>query len=242
MVDSASVAILIPVYNEKKTIKNIIQRCRHYSKNIIVVDDGSTDDTLSEIDSNFVVLMQNKINLGKGASLLKGFKYIVSCSFSGVITLDADGQHDPADLSKFFELITKTPESIIIGARTLNTRSAPWKRWLANKAADAFVSLVVRKKLQDTQSGFRYYPARFLATLDSKNITNRFAFETEILIKAVHSGFLINYIEICSCYPKESRHSYYQPIRDSIAILNSIRRSIFYKKLSSRKSIDNQAK
>ena len=225
--DVNSIAILIPAYNEENTVRNVVERCLVYSKNVIIVDDGSTDGTIDQIAHLPVILLKNKINRGKGASLQRGFEYIISQKFSGVITLDADCQHNPDDLDQFFKLIAQNSKSIIIGARKLQTDNAPRKRLWANKIADFFISLAARRKLQDTQSGFRYYPTDFLLKINLNKTASCFAFETEILITAVRHGFWVAYVEIHSCYPKEARESHYRGMRDSLEIIKSVSKMIF---------------
>lgn len=217
-----TIAILIPAYNEEKTIEHIVQSCLRYSHNVIVIDDGSTDDTIQKITALPMTLLTNQTNLGKGAALKKGFQHVVAKKFLGVITIDADGQHDPNDLPKFFEIASQFSKSIIIGARKLKTEAAPRQRWIANKIADFFISIAAKKKLQDTQSGFRYYPADFLKMFSLHAQANRFAFETDILISAVRAGLLVYYVDIFSCYPKCARASYYRTLQDSFEIFKVI--------------------
>jgi glycosyltransferase involved in cell wall biosynthesis len=233
------IAVLIPAYNEQTTITRIVDRCLHYIPHVFVVNDGSTDNTLSFIKKTAAVVFSNEVNQGKGAALLTGFQAVISESLAsagenyvGVITLDADGQHNPDDLARFFELIQKNPDTFIIGARRKQTYNAPKKRLFANKIADFFISCVARKKLCDTQSGYRYYPASFLKKyfLQSSRST-RFAFETEILIAAAKMGLSIAYVDIESCYPDQARASHYRPGRDSWEITKSVFRALLHKSI-----------
>lgn len=214
----SNIAILIPAYNEEKTIEPIVQQCLHYASHVVVIDDGSKDATIQKIATLPTTLLKNEMNLGKGATLKKGFEYSMARTFFGVITIDADGQHDPNDLPKFFALVNQFPQSIIIGSRKLKAETAPHRRLIANKMADFFISVAAKQKIQDTQSGFRYYPIDFLKT-DVLNIpANRFAFETDILISAVRAGLPVHYVDIASCYPPRARASHYRVLRDSFEI------------------------
>lgn len=218
-----NVAILIPAYNEQATITTVIDGCLHYTSHIYVIDDGSTDETLSVLKKTTATVYADPINQGKGSALTKGFSHLIEKSYAGVITLDADGQHNPDDLPHFFDQIQKNPDQLIIGARRFNAQQAPRTRLLANKVADFFISCAAKKSLYDTQSGFRYYPISFLKHyfLHAPQAA-RFALETEILIQAVKMGVAIAYVNIASYYPENGRGSYYRPWRDSWEIATSV--------------------
>lgn len=223
-----NITLLIPAFNEQKTIKKIIDHCYCYSQNVIIIDDGSTDNTLVILKNTSAVIFSNPKNYGKGTALFKGFQIAIEKNYHGVITLDADGQHNPDDLPKFFEHIKKFPEAFIIGARKIATHQTPKIRLLANKMADFFMSIAARKRLCDTQSGFRYYPASFLKQVISNSCRpHRFAFEAEILIAAVKNGLPVHYVDIQSCYPAGARASHYQLGKDTWEITKTITRLIF---------------
>ena len=229
--EEGNTAILIPAYNEVTTIHTIVDRCLYYSPDIMVIDDGSTDNTvekLKNLKNVSTVVFSNPVNLGKGATLLKGFQTMIEKNYRGVITLDADGQHNPDDLPQFLTLSEKFPDGFIIGARRNAADRAPKTRLWANKAADFFISCAARKRLYDTQSGYRYYPVSFLKHyLSYASPPNRFAFEAEILIAAAKMGLSIDYVEIESCYPKQARLSHYRPGKDSWEIAKSLLRAVW---------------
>ncbi|OGT48437.1 MAG: hypothetical protein A3E82_03830 [Gammaproteobacteria bacterium RIFCSPHIGHO2_12_FULL_38_11] len=220
--------ILIPAYNEETTIASIVDRCLQYSSQVLVVDDGSTDNTLAILKKTAAIVISNAKNEGKGLTLLKGFYVAIEKKYQGVITLDADGQHDADDLPKFFEKIAQHPDALIIGARRIHTKRAPKMRLLANKIADFFISCAARKRLIDTQSGYRYYPVSFLKCYSTRpNTAGCFAFETEILVAAARAGFAVDYVNIQSCYPTHARVSYYRPRRDTWEIVKVVSKLIF---------------
>ncbi|MCX7120196.1 MAG: glycosyltransferase family 2 protein [Gammaproteobacteria bacterium] len=222
------ILVLIPAFNEEKTIAFIVDRCLQYSSQVMVVDDGSTDKTVAALKNSAATVLLNSKNGGKGLALLKGFRSALDKNYQGVITLDADGQHDPDDLPKFLEKITQAPEKLIIGARRIHTERAPTMRLIANKIADFFISCAARKRLIDTQSGYRYYPMPFLKQYVAQmNVANRFAFEAEILVAAARSGFAIQYVDIQSCYPINARTSHYHPRKDTWEIIKTVSKLIF---------------
>jgi len=222
------IAILIPAYNEEQTIESIVDRCSRYTSHVIVVDDGSTDNTLLQLKNSRANVLLSPENSGKGAALFKGFQLAIDKNYRGVITIDADGQHNPDDLPQFFAIIEKNPEKFIIGARRAQTQCAPKLRLFANKVADFFISCAARKRLCDTQSGYRYYPISFLKyVMNNSLVPNRFAFEAEILVTAIRLGLSVDYVNIHSCYPLDARASHYHPSKDTWRITKVVVKLIF---------------
>ena len=223
-----SIAILIPAYNESRTIQAITNRCLSYVPHVIVLDDGSVDDTIEKVTVTSAMVFSNEANMGKGATLLKGFQLAIDKNYRGVITLDADGQHDPDDLPHFLALIQRYSHDMIIGARHKNTHSAPKLRLFANKLADFFISCAARKKLRDTQSGYRYYPVSFLKKyMAHSHVTKRFGFEADILIAAMQTQLSVHYVDIASCYPDGARASHYRASKDTWEIAKVVARRMF---------------
>lgn len=225
-----SIAILIPAFNEERAIRGVVMHCLQFTKNVLVVDDGSSDKTVEVIADLPIEIIKQPANAGKGQALLTGFAYWAGQPVSGVITLDADGQHNPDDLPRFFEKIEKHSTTFIIGSRTVGVEAAPKVRLFANRVADFFVSWAAHKWLKDTQSGFRYYPLHFISTfLQQKNSPDRFAFEVAVLVAAVRAGYDVDYIDIKSCYPEDARASHYQPCKDTWLIIKTVAKLIFKK-------------
>jgi glycosyltransferase involved in cell wall biosynthesis len=223
-----NIAIVIPAYNEEQTIATIVDRCSRYTSNVIVVDDGSTDNTLAQLKNTTADVLIHAKNAGKGAALLRGFQAAIEKNCQGVITIDADGQHNPDDLPQFFSRISQSPDTLIIGARQVNTHLAPKLRLFANKTADFFISVACRKYIIDTQSGYRYYPMSFLKRFARPMLLpNRFAFEAEILVSAIRLGLSVDYVDIHSCYPTDARASHYHPSRDTWQIAKVVAKLIF---------------
>lgn len=217
------IALLIPAYNEAKTIQQLVNRCSQYSQQIIIVDDGSTDHTSTILKNSSAMIISHEHNQGKGAALLTGFQKAIEKNYRGVIVLDADGQHDPDDLPRFFDIIHHCADTFIIGARWIAKKRAPKIRLLANKLSDFFISCAARKRLHDTQSGYRYYPASFLKKyIQTSAGLNRFAFEADILVAAVRERLPVCYVPIVSCYPDDARASHYHPSKDTWAIAKAI--------------------
>lgn len=225
----SSIAIIIPAYNEEKTIRQVVQGVLQHSDSVIVIDDGSSDTTAQQIADLPITLLKNPYNFGKGATLLRGFEYAELHHFEAVITIDADTQHDPADIPKFLADYQLHPHSLIIGARLYNHENAPRSRYRANKIADFFISLAAGCKIADTQSGYRLYPAELFKKYPKKmNANKKFSLESELLIDAVRWGFKPMAVPIKSYYPKNSRSSHYKPLKDTLSIVALLVKKIFF--------------
>lgn len=214
----SDIAIIIPAYNEQASIRTIVESVFCFTDKVIVIDDGSTDQTVMQLENLPVFLLRNLTNQGKGASLMRGFLHLQKLNVRAVICMDADTQHDPHDIPKFIEAMKEYPNHIIIGARIYNTESAPKARRYANLIADFFISWAAGYRIIDTQSGYRLYPYDFLYQGLHKLRSQRFTFESEMLIQAVRQGYLPISIPIYSKYPKNSRPSHYKPLIDSVKI------------------------
>ena len=218
--NKSNITVLIPAFNESNSIRSITINTLKYAQNVIIVDDGSTDGTYDKVVDLPITILCNKMNQGKDASLMRGFAYAESFNSQGVICLDADNQHNPDDLPGFFKAIKKHPNTIIIGARIINSKqNAPKKNRFANKLADFFISWAANQNIIDSQSGFRYYPSDFLNSYLHKVKRNGcFTFETISLIDGPRKGFPVISIPILSCYPKDCRPSHFRPFKDASRI------------------------
>ncbi len=212
-------AVIIPAFNEARTIKRIVEQSLQHSPHVIVVDDGSTDETVAMLEGLPVTLIRNNENKGKGFSLLVGFAEALEKSVEAVITLDADGQHNPEDIGRLAKAGAQYPDHFIIGARLRNQQFSPRYRLRANKVADFFISLAAKAWVQDTQSGFRLYPANFLKQLDlAAHQNKRFVLESRIVIEAAHRGYPIAMLPIDAYYPEGARGSHYKWLVDTLHI------------------------
>ena len=169
-----------------------------------------------------ITLLQNPINQGKGASLLRGFQHVQELNIHAAISMDADTQHDPSDIPKFVEAMHEYLDHIIIGARIFNQENAPKSRHRANRIADFFISWAAGHRIIDTQSGYRLYPVGFLRDCLHQFRSQRFAFESEMIIQASRRGYAAISIPIQSRYPKNSRPSHYRPFADTFKITTMI--------------------
>jgi glycosyltransferase involved in cell wall biosynthesis len=216
--------VIIPTYNNYKTLQQVIEGVLIYTKDIIVVNDGSTDST-SEILLQFPQIQQINLlkNKGKGNALRQGFKHADSLGYCYAITIDSDGQHFPEDIPAFIEALEneENKEVLFIGARNMTQHGVPKKSSFGNKFSNFWFWVETGTRLQDTQSGFRLYPLFAMKKL--KFYTRKFEFEIEAIVKAAWSGIEVKNIPIKIHYELEDRISHFRPFKDftRISILNT---------------------
>jgi glycosyltransferase involved in cell wall biosynthesis len=207
--------VVIPAYNEGATVRDVAARARQHCANVIVVDDGSTDDTVQTLAGLDIILLRNEENGGKAASLWRGFQYALAQGAVAVITLDADGQHAPEEIPSFFTAACQDPGAFLIGARQAEQRKNARCRYVANRIADFWISWAAGQPIEDSQSGFRLYPARFLRHLTLKHGRRQsFVFESEVLIEAGRKGLPCRHIPIDVAPRTGPRPSHFRPVLD----------------------------
>ncbi len=216
MTPLVGIAVVIPAYNEAATIAGIVHRARQQIETVLVIDDGSGDDTAAQAEQAGAKVLRQPVNQGKGAALWRGMQEALALGAAAVISLDADGQHRPEDIPKLLEAWRRQPDRLIIAARLECRESAPRLRRFANGMADFWVSWAAGYPIRDTQSGFRLYPAAFLRKLTPpRNSGCGFVFESALLIQATHCGYPPAAVVIETLYLPQSRLSHYQPWRDT---------------------------
>lgn len=216
--------VLIPTYNNQKTLEKVITDTLEYTSHIVVVNDGSTDTTTQILEKfkDIISIVNFQVNCGKGLALREGFKFALSKNYRYAISIDSDGQHYPEDLEAFLVKIKEQPDSLIIGARNMEQASVPGKSSFGNKFSNFWFELETGIKMPDTQSGYRLYPIEKL-----KNITfhtTRFEFEIEVIVKAAWAGIAVIPLPVGVFYPtKEERVSHFRPTKDffRISVLNT---------------------
>ncbi|MBL4624977.1 MAG: DUF2062 domain-containing protein [Flavobacteriales bacterium] len=175
--------VLIPTYNNEKTLKEVVESCKEYTANILVVNDGSTDSTsdiLASIDN--IEIIAYSPNRGKGNAMKAGFKKAEELGYEYAITIDSDGQHLAKDLPKFLEKIEQEPNSIIVGARNMDQEHIPKGSQFGHKFSNFWYWAETGIRLPDTQSGYRLYPVKLMNKMSF--FTGRYEFEVENIVKA----------------------------------------------------------
>ncbi len=225
------IVAVIPALDEAATIRKVVNDTMPRVDHTIVINDGSTDDTVAALEGAPIERLDHPGNLGKGESLRHGIRRAREVSASAVVTLDGDGQHPPKYIPRLLDAHAREPNAVIIGTRTDPAGSAPRARRNANRVADFFLSWAAGESLRDTQSGFRLYPQAALDTL-CETIGENFVYESEALISLVERGWRVCYIGIPAIYEDLSRPSHYRPVLDTIRITIRVASRLFRRGMS----------
>jgi len=192
------VCVLIPSYNEAKTIGHLVMELRAKGLPVYVVDDGSSDKTAKMARAEGAVVVKHKKNMGKGASLREGFRHILKRGYEAVIVMDADGQHCVSDIGNFIDRMRQTDADIVIGNRMQDVSSMPLERLHTNRFMSRLISMVAGQHVPDSQSGFRLIKREVLEKIQLKS--SNFEIESEMIIKASRAGFKIDSVGIKTIY------------------------------------------
>ncbi|RKS96873.1 DUF2062 domain-containing protein [Chryseobacterium defluvii] len=222
-ISEKKICVLIPTYNNEKTLKRVIDGVLDYTENIIVINDGSTDST-PEILSAYpqittVALPENK---GKGNGLKTGFRKAKKLGYDYAITIDSDGQHYPDDIPVFVETLLQEKEDVLlIGNRNMSQDGIPKKSSFGNRFSNFWFWFETGIKLEDTQSGYRLYP---LHKIPKKYFTPKFEFEIEIIVRTAWRHVPVKNVPVKVLYDPAERVSHFRPFKDftRISILNTI--------------------
>jgi glycosyltransferase involved in cell wall biosynthesis len=193
---------LIPAYNEAQRIAPVVNNTLKHLP-VLVVDDGSQDDTAITAENSGATVLRQVSNQGKGAALRAGFRWAINKGYEAVITLDADGQHDPAEIPKFLTDYQAHRADLIIGARDFS--QMPFVRRLANTSGQKLFSWALGQPVQDNQSGYRLISHRLLEVLLTSD-EQGFEFEVEMIVTCIQQGFELDWVPIKTIYAGESSH------------------------------------
>jgi glycosyltransferase involved in cell wall biosynthesis len=224
--DRNNVAAVIPALNEALRIRGVVEGALVHCERVIVIDDGSDDDTLARIADLPVTVLRHEQRKGKGASLRDGFRAALQGGSRAVLTMDGDGQHAPGDIPRLIEAGNVYPGHVVIGARLRKRSQQPTYRRLANEFGDWGIAWATGYQIADCQSGQRLYPAAVAALEDVPG--EDFVFEAQILISAARQlGMRCVSVPIESRYKnvhssEEFRASHFKPVRDFTRITGHI--------------------
>jgi len=213
------VAVLIPALNAERTLGPVVTAARAELEPVVVIDDGSSDRTGDVAREHGATVLRHDVNRGKGGALKTGFAWALDNGFDGVVTLDADGQHLPREISRFLA----AKGDLIIGGRShLFDQMLPRRR-MANRFSAWCIAKTSGARVTDSQSGFRFYSARLLRAIELR--TDGFDMESEVIVRAGRSGFQIVTIPIDLGFVDGITTSHYKPLKDTLRIAWTVTRA-----------------
>lgn len=209
---AGNAVVIVPVYNHGASVAGVIRKALSLELPVMVVDDGSTDDTYENIRSiPGVRVLRHDENMGKGAALVTGMT-ATSRDIRWAVTIDADGQHDPDDIPRLLAAAVETPGAVVIGNR-IGMDAAPWTSRFGRKFSNFWLRMSGVPPITDSQSGFRVYPLPEVLRLGVK--ARRYQYELEVLAKAAWQGIAIVETPVSVTYlPPGRRISHFRPWRD----------------------------
>jgi glycosyltransferase involved in cell wall biosynthesis len=211
---------VVPAYREGGRIGKVVEGIRRYCPNVIVVDDGSPDETVKEAESAGAFVLRHEVNRGKGEAHRTGFEYAHRQGYDFVITLDADGQHAPEDIPAFVDEYEKNRTPVLVGTRMADPRTMPLVRRLTNRFMSWLISREMGQWVPDTQCGYRLYALDVLPLLNFQSAG--FAAESEVLLNLADKGIKIGSVPIRIIYGDEK--SKIRPVRDTMRFFAMLRK------------------
>jgi len=210
--------VIIPTFNESKAIAGLIVQIRQLGLEVIIIDDGSSDDTAKIAQASGAKVLRNESNVGKGTSLIKGYNFAIAQGFDAVISMDGDGQHSCADIKGFIQKAETSQSAVIVGNRMGTTKNMPIVRFLTNRFVSKLISIIIKQNIPDTQCGFRLLKKEVLTKLNLS--ASKYEIDSEVLIKAARLGFKIESIPIKTIY--SGQKSQINPFVDTLRFLRFI--------------------
>ncbi|MDB5235135.1 MAG: hypothetical protein JWR44_2128 [Hymenobacter sp.] len=222
--DRLKICVIIPTYNNATTLSTVVNQVQAYTSNIILVNDGSTDETPALL-ATFpdAVQISYPQNVGKGWALRQGFAKATELGYDYAITIDSDGQHFAADLPAFVDKLEALGPALIIGARNMAQDGIPSKSSFGHKFSNFWFWAETGLHTPDTQSGYRLYPLALLRTMCF--FTHKYEFEIEVLVRAAWAGVTVDSVPISVYYaPGKERITHFRPFTDfsRISVLNTV--------------------
>jgi glycosyltransferase involved in cell wall biosynthesis len=212
---------LIPAYNEAARVGDVVGRARQQVDEVVVIDDGSDDDTAVVAEQAGAKVLRHEQNRGKGGAIATALDYFGRADAEFAILLDADGQHDPAEIRMFVETAQRERSDVVVGSRMRDTGDMPLVRKLTNQFTSWVTGKLARQQIPDSQCGYRLLRRGVLK--DLKFSTARFETETEMLIQAGRAGHKIASVPIRAIY-EAGRLSRIRPWHDTVRFFRLVGR------------------
>jgi glycosyltransferase involved in cell wall biosynthesis len=214
--------VILAAWNESEMIGKVVRDLRKMSLNVLVVDDGSTDNTSQVAEDAGAVVLRHSTNLGKGKALADGYRYAAEEGYDAIVTMDADGQHDPRDVPRFFDAYDRTGIPVLIGNRIRDRHHMPRIRRITNRIMSHMLNRKMTQYVADTQNGFRLYQTDVVMMVIPE--TKGFAAESEILLTLDEIDIRMESIPISAFYHGEKSHI--RPIHDTHLFFKMLKRRV----------------
>jgi glycosyltransferase involved in cell wall biosynthesis len=216
------VIAVIPARDAAATVGEVVRGLRRVlpTAEVVVVDDGSTDATGERAKDAGAIVVRHAENLGKGAALESGFGEALRRGADAVIAMDADGQHDPTYAPRLLEALERA--DLVVGSRERDRTGMPWLRRATNDVTTWFVSFLARRRIPDSQSGYRAIRASVIRAIRPQS--RRFEYESEFLIATARAGFTIGEAPVPTLYNAPGSHIH--PLRDTLRFIRLVIRHI----------------
>lgn len=212
--------VIMPAYNESRFIERLVRELGGLSIQVLVVDDGSNDGTGDLAEAAGAQVIRLESNQGKGVALSRGFEYAAKHGYDAVVTMDSDGQHDPRDVLRFFDIYNRTGIPVLIGNRTNDRKHMPVIRRFTNDRMSGMINRHMQQYIADTQNGFRLYQTDVINMVHWES--TGFAAESEILLKLDEIGIRMGSVPVAARYGTEK--SYIRPVHDTRLFIAMMRK------------------
>ena len=219
-----NILLIVPAYNASRYLTELIDRIKphHPLEHVLIVNDGSTDDTARILETLACPGLTFPVNRGKGAALKAAFDYALKNGYDAVITIDADLQHKPEHLPAFVERYDRA--DMLLGTRTITPALMPLDRLLTNNLTSIIISIFGMTRMRDSQSGYRLIKSGVLRRLALTSA--RYDTESEMLFQAGYLGFTADEVPIETVY--EGSHSFINPFKDTTRFIRQIWKRLWY--------------
>jgi len=221
----AQLAAVVPCYNAGTRVRAVVKPLMELLDRVYVVDDGSTDGSAQSVDDLGATIVTFPQNRGKGFAMLAGFETALEeQEIQAVVVLDADGQHDPAELPHLYKVFVEKQADLVIGTRTFQRGEIPWPSWFGNSLTAFLTKRLLHQTIPDTQSGYRIHSRRFLEDVLETIPGGRYETEMAILVKAARGDYRLVPEPIKTIYEEGNRSSHFNKVRDSFRIYRTFLR------------------
>lgn len=217
---------VIPAFQAERTIGDVVRGVKAQGLVVVVIDDGSSDQTAAIASKEGALVISHLRNQGKGCALRTGFEYALHSRYDGIVTMDSDGQHDPTEIPQLIQVGERQHAGIVVGNRMTSGAGMPVVRRWTNNVMSAIISAVARQRIPDSQCGFRFIRKEVLESVPLR--AKRFEIETELLFEAAVRRWKIVSVPIRSIYLTH-HHSHIRPVRETARFVGVVCRYLMWR-------------